>query len=189
VNSIALPAARAPFALASLLAAALVPSLSFSLTAQQRAPSSVNEQRQAMRRLSFLSGRWSGPATVFVGPGKTLSLTQTERVQYKLDGLVLLIEGKGTSADGKVLFSALATVAYDEAAHGYRLRAYNDGHYLDTDLSVTSSGFSWGFTSGPAHILNTMNLTAKGGWHEVTQAALGGGPPHPRVDMTLHRLP
>ena len=30
-----------------------------------------------------------------------LHLTQTEDVEYKLDGLILLIEGKSTSPDGK----------------------------------------------------------------------------------------
>ena len=73
-------------------------------------------------------------------------------MQYKLDGLVLLIEGQSTNADGKVSFSALATIAYDDASHAYRFRAYNDGHYVDTELTATSDGFSWGFTAGPARI-------------------------------------
>ncbi|HTV55830.1 MAG TPA: hypothetical protein VMI06_13080, partial [Terriglobia bacterium] len=47
-------------------------------------------------------------------------INQESDVQYKLGGLVLLIEGKSTSADGKILFSALATIAHDDAApvHG-----------------------------------------------------------------------
>jgi hypothetical protein len=181
--------AHARFVLAILLAAALIPSLRSFRAAQGPAPNSVNEQREAMRKLLFLRGRWSGLASVVIGPGKTLHLTQTEHVQYKLDGLVLLIEGKGTAADGKVLFSALATVAYDEATHGYRFRAYNDGHYLDRELSVTANGFSWSFTAGQAHIVNTMDLTDKGEWHEVTQMTFGGGPPRPSMEMTLRRLP
>jgi len=75
----------------------------------------VEVQRAAMRKLSFLAGHWSGPVTVARGPGEPLHLTQTEDVEYKLDGLVLLVQGKGTSPDGKVQFSALGTIAYDDA--------------------------------------------------------------------------
>jgi hypothetical protein len=173
----------------TLLSAAFVIASNLTLLAQQPASSSVEIQREAMRKLSFLAGHWSGPVTIIPGPGEPLHLTQTEEVEYKLDGLVLLIEGKSTSADGKTLFSALATVAYDDASHSYHFRAYHDGHYLDTELSVLDQGFSWGFTSGPAHIVNTMHLTAKGEWDESTEVTVGSNPPHRSVEMLLQHQP
>jgi hypothetical protein len=163
----------------------LMISLGLSLTAQQN----VDAQREAMRKLSFMTGHWSGPVTIVRGPGEPLHLTQTEDIVYKLDGLVLLIEGKSTSTDGKVPFSALATISYDDATHSYRFRAYNDGHYIDTELSVSSGGFSWSFMSGPAHVVNTMHVTSKDEWNEVTEVTVGSNPPHRSVDMLLHRLP
>ena len=179
-----------PFLSTTSLAAALMISFSLlSLAAQQPVSNSVDAQREAMRKLSFLAGHWSGPVTIVHGPGEAIHLTQTEAVEYKLDGLVLLIEGKSTSADGKVLFSALATIAYDDASHTYRFRAYNDGHFLDTELSVPANGFSWSFTAGPAHIVNTMHLTGKGEWDEVTEATVGSNPPHRSVDMQLQHQP
>src|SRR5579863_3135783 len=116
-----------------------------ALPAQQPPPSGADLQREAMRKLAFLAGRWSGPVTIVMGPGEPLHLTQTETVAYKLDGLVLLIEGQSTAATGKAQFQALATVAFDDATHAYRFRAYHDGHYLDTELTVSADGFSWGF--------------------------------------------
>ena len=156
-----------------------------ALFAQSPASNGVDAQREAMRKLSFLAGRWSGPLTIFRGPGEPLRLTQTENVEYKLDGLVLLIEGKSTGADGKAMFNALATVAYDDASHTYRFRAYNNGHYIDTELSVPTNGFSWGFTSGPAHIVNSMHLTSKGEWDEVTDVTVGNNPARHSVEMLL----
>jgi hypothetical protein len=173
----------------TLLATAFVILLSLSLPAQQPPSNSVDVQGEAMRKLSFLVGHWSGPVTIVRGPGEPLHLAQTEDVEYKLDGLVLLVQGKSTSADGKVLFSALATIAYDDASHTYRFHAYNDGHYLDTELSVPTNGFSWSFTSGPAHIVKTMHLTAKGEWDEVTDVTVGSNPPHRSVDMHLQHQP
>jgi hypothetical protein len=172
----------------TLLAALMIPS-SLLLAAQQPPSNGVDVQRQAMGKLSFLAGHWSGPVNVVRGPGEPVHLTQTEDVAYKLDGLVLLIEGKSTSADGKVEFSALATVSYDDASHTYRFRAYHDGHYLDTELSVPANGFSWSFTAGPARIVNTMHLTSKGEWDEVTEATVGSNPPHRSLDMLLQHQP
>lgn len=177
------------FLSATLLAAASVLSFSLSLAAQQPATNSADVQREAMRKLSFLAGHWSGPVSIVRGPGEPLHLTQTEDVEYKLDGLVLLIEGKSTSADGKVAFSALATIAYDDASHTYHFRAFHDGYYLDTELSVPANGFSWGFTAGPAHIVNTMHLTDKAEWDEVTEVTVGSNPPQRSVDMQLRHQP
>jgi hypothetical protein len=175
----------ARFLSTTLLAAAFMISFNLSLAGQQPPSNSVDVQREAMRKLSFLAGHWSGPVTIVRGPGEAPHLTQTEDVEYKLDGLVLLIQGKSTSADGKLLFSALATIAYDDASHTYHFRAYNDGHYLDTELSVPANGFSWSFTAGPAHIVNTMHLTGKGEWDEVTDVTVGSNPPHRSVEMLL----
>jgi hypothetical protein len=174
-----------PFLSTALLAVVFMISFSLPLAAQQPVSNSSDAQREAMRKVSFLAGHWSGPVTIVRGPGEALHLTQTEDVVYKLDGLVLLIEGKSTSADGKVQFSALATIAYDDTSHTYRFRAYHDGHYLDTELSVPANGFSWSFTAGPAHIVNTMHLTGKGEWDEITEATVGSNPPHRSMDMQL----
>ncbi len=173
----------------TLLPAAFMLLFSLTLVAQQPVSSSVEAQSEAMRKLSFLSGHWSGPVTIVRGTGEPLHLTQTENVEYKLDGLVLLIEGRSTSASGKVMFSALATIAYDDASRSYRFRAYNDGHYLDTELSVLDHGFSWGFTSGPAHIVNHMQSTAKGEWNEFTEVTVGSAAPRRSVEMLLQHQP
>lgn len=182
------PSALLPFRSATLLVAFMI-FFSLSLAAQRSVPNAVDAQREAMRKLSFLVGHWSGPVTITLGPGGVLHFTQTEDVEYKLQGLVLLIQGKSTSNDGKVRFSALATIAYDDSSHSYRFRAYNEGRYLDTELSVPDHGFSWGFTAGPAHIVNTMHLTSKGEWSEVTESTVGSNPPRRSVEMLLHHLP
>ena len=103
-TSIATPLAVATFVFA------------FSLPGAAQQSPNIEAQREAMKKLSFLAGHWSGPATIAPGPGEPLHLTQTENVEYKLDGLVLLIEGRSTGADGKAQFEALATIAYDDAS-------------------------------------------------------------------------
>jgi hypothetical protein len=53
----------------------------------------IDAQRAAMKKLSFLVGTWSGEASVLRGPGQFVALFQSEEAQFKLDGLVLMIEG------------------------------------------------------------------------------------------------
>ena len=171
------------------LAGAFIFSLSLAAVAQQPVSNGADIQRDAMRKLAFLVGRWSGPVTVTRGPGEPLHLTQSEDVQYKLDGLVLLVEGNSTSPDGKAPFSALATISFDDATGTYHIRAYNNGHYLDAELFVLADGFSWSFLAGPARIVNTMHLTGKGAWQEVTDVTVGKAPPRRSVEMLLQHLP
>lgn len=177
-----------PIAPTTVLSALFLITFTLSLRARRPDSNNVAVQREAMRKLSFLAGHWAGPVTIFRGP-EALHLVQREDVEYKLDGLVLLLQGKSTRADGNNEFSALATIGYDDASHTYRFRAYNEGRYLDTELSVAGNGFSWGFTAGSAHIVNIMHLTDKGEWNEVTEATLGNSPPHRSMDMLLQRQP
>jgi hypothetical protein len=149
----------------------------------------VIKQQEAMKKLAFLVGRWSGPATISRGPGNPLQVTQTEEVQYKLDGLLLLIEGSSRDAAGHIVFRALATVSFDEASNTYRFRAYNGGHYLDTEFAISVKGFTWSYDAGPAHIKNAMSLTDKGEWSETTEATVGNNPPRPSVQMLLSHQP
>jgi hypothetical protein len=153
--------------------------------AQPAAQSGSAVQREAMQKLAFIAGRWSGPVTITQGPGEPLKLTQTEDVQYKLDRLVLLVEGKSTDASGKTMFSALAVISYDDATEAYRIRAYHDGRYVDAELKVSPDGFSWGFPAGPAQVMNTMHLTGKGEWQETTEVSFGSNPPQRSVEMLL----
>jgi hypothetical protein len=171
------------------IAAIVLAASTMTVTAQQPPSSSVTAQREAMKKLAFLAGSWSGLVSISRGPGEPVKLTQTENVQYKLDGLVLLIEGQSVGTDGKPQFQAMATISYDDAAHVYRFRAYNDGHYIDTELTLNPDGFAWGFHAGPAKIQNTMHLTAKGEWQETTDVTFGSNPPQRSVDMLLQHQP
>ncbi len=154
-----------------------------------RAPN-VEAQRTAMKKLDFLAGTWSGDVRVHLGPGNPMELAQTENAQYKLDGLLLLIEGTGRNkTDGKPVFRALATVSYDDAAGQYRMRAYNDGRYMETELKLPESGkgFAWGFTIGQAQMSYVMALNDKGEWTETGDMTIPGQPARRVVELNVRR--
>jgi hypothetical protein len=147
----------------------------------------VAAQREAMKRLGFLVGTWTGDAFTRQ-PGQTIKVRQTEQVAYRLDGLLLLIEGTGRNPDsGEIQFRALATIAYDDAAKVYRFRAYNDGNYMDTELKVPANGFAWGYKAGPAQIAFVMKLDDKGDWVETGEVTMPNGPAQRIFDMTVSK--
>ena len=152
----------------------------------QQAPDTA-AQKEAMQKLSFLVGKWEGDASVLTMKGP-VKVRQTEVVQYKLDGLLLIVEGTGRDPErGNVVFQAFATIAYDEAAKVYRFRSDNDGRYLDTGLTVDGRGFSWGYEAGPAKVQFTMRLNDKGEWVEKGEVMAGGNPPRKTFDMTVRK--
>ena len=144
-------------------------------------------QRAAMKKLEFLVGKWSGDATV--NRGRPIAIKQSEVISFKLDGLVMVVEGTGRNSDGVIQFQAFATISYDDVAGQYRFRAYNEGRYLDTDLEVTEGGFAWGYAAGPLKVRNVMKLTAKGEWQETTESEYGNTPPRKSVEMLLKKIP
>jgi hypothetical protein len=154
--------------------------------AQPQRPN-VKAQGEAMKKLAFLVGTWTGDATT-VRPNQKIKVKQTEEVSYKLDGLVLLIEGTGRNPEnGEVMFRALATVSYDDAAGVYHFRAYNEGSYLDAELKVPDRGFEWGYKAGPAQIAFAMKLNDTGDWVETGDVTVGNTPAQRFFDMTVRK--
>ena len=56
---------------------------------------------KAMNRLAVLEGNWEGQGWYQAGPdAKRRHFTRTQNIQRKLDGQLLIIEGRGHAADG-----------------------------------------------------------------------------------------
>ncbi len=145
-------------------------------------------QRSAMQKLSFLIGKWVGEASVLRGPGEPVQLLQTEEASYKLDGLILLIEGVGRSkSNGQPVLQAFGIISYDDEAQTYRMRAFNDGRYLETDVKLSPEGreLTWGFTLGDIRTSSTLRIDDKGEWTELAHITLGSQPPRKLLELTV----
>src|SRR5579859_1334275 len=97
----------------------------------------LDAQRAAMKKLGFLVGKWAGEARLQRGPGESVVLVQTEEAQFKLDGLILEIEGIGrTQPDNKPVLQALGIISFDDETGTYHMRAFNDGRFLAEDVKL-----------------------------------------------------
>jgi hypothetical protein len=148
----------------------------------------VNAQREAMKKLGFLVGQWSGEGRMLRATGEWIEITQTEHVEYKLDGLLLVIEGVGRAkTDGRPVLQAYGIACYDDATGKYYMRAFNDGRWLETetDLSGNGKGLTWGFTVGDIRTKSTMRLTDAGEWTESHEITIGTQPPRKFMELTV----
>ena len=83
-----------------------------------------------MKKLGFLVGKWVGEARLLRGPGEPVILAQTEEAQFKLDGLILEIEGIGrTKLDDKLVLQALGIISFDDETGTYHMRAFNEAAF------------------------------------------------------------
>ena len=156
--------------------------------AQQPHTPDLDAQRAAMKKLDFLVGKWSGEARMLRAPGDQVVMTQSEEAQYKLDGLILSIEGVG-KANGKPVLQALGIVSYDDETGTYHMRAFNDGRFLETEVKLLpeGKGMTWGFTLGQYRTAAVMRIDEKGAWTEQHEITIGTQPPMKFMEVSVTR--
>jgi hypothetical protein len=147
----------------------------------------ISEQREAMKSLAMLDGVWRGPAVTTLPDGKKFELTQTERVGPFLDGSVKVIEGKGYSPDGKVVFNAFGTITFNPQSKAYTLHSHAQGYSGTYSLKPTGEGFTWEIPAGPVTMRYTTTIK-DGVWHEVGDRIMPGGQSVRFFEMKLNRL-
>ncbi len=145
-------------------------------------------QRAAMKKLSFLVGKWTGEARIFRGVGESLELVQTEVAEFRMNGLVLMIEGIGcAAADGKPALQALGMISFDDESGTYHMRAFNDGRYLETEVMLAENGIgmTWGFTLGEIKTSSLMRIGELGDWTELHEITIGSQPPRRFMEVRV----
>lgn len=142
----------------------------------------------AMQKLSFLTGEWEGGGTMAMGPGPRLAFTQSERIQFKHDGTLLVIEGQGKAPQtGAVVHDALAVVTFDPAAGKYKFRSFAAvGRFADTEATVEGNRMVWWLNAGPQKIRYTIDVD-NGVWREIGERSPDGTTWVGFFEMTLRK--
>ncbi|HYI12167.1 MAG TPA: DUF1579 family protein [Thermoanaerobaculia bacterium] len=153
---------------------------------------SVNPE---MRKLDWLVGEWKGEATVQMGPGPAQTVVQHERVQSKLDGKVLLIEGLGKrkmedGSAGATVHDALAILSYNPEKKNYRFNTWlADRPSGEAVLEVTGPTTAvWGLETPRGRMRYTVDLTEKGEWLEIGEWSTDGTKWTKFIEMRLSKV-
>ena len=150
----------------------------------------LTAQRAAMKKLGFLVGKWNGEARLLRVPGEWMDLHQSEEAQYKLDGLILVIEGVGrTKSDGRLVLQAFGVISFDDETATYRMRAFNDGRFLESEVKLLDQdkAISWGFALGPITTKSVLRINESGEWTELAEIKIGSESPKTLLELTVRR--
>jgi len=120
-----------------------------------------------------------------------VELFQTEEAQFKLDGLILVIEGTGkTLSEDQQVLQALGIISYDDESATYHMRAFNDSRSLETELKLLSDtqGLAWGFTMGDIQTKSVLRINEKGEWTELHEIVIGFQLSKKLMEMTVRLI-
>ena len=190
MKSLSVPFARRIMTRTFILSALMValPMAMFGQTGSPPDPATlIAQQRDAMAPLAFLNGAWRGPGWIILPDGNKVAFTQTERIGPFLEGSVKVIDGRGYSSDGKLIFNAFGVLSYDSAQHSYSMHSYAQGHSGDFDFKPSANGYTWEIPAGPMTIRYTAHVK-DGVLHEVGVRILPGKDPVQFFGMNVRRV-
>ena len=157
------------------------------LTALSAQENTAELQRGEVKKLESMVGQWKGSGWIQQG-AKRETFTGTETVQRKLDGLALLVEGKFSNAEGKIIHETLAVLDFAPKAAKYRFRTYlATGRSGEQDFKIVADGFEWGFQSPMGTIRYTIK-TANDVWFEIGEFSKDGKSWMKFFEMKLDRV-
>lgn len=146
----------------------------FVLASAAQTPPSTDALRVEMRKLDKLVGQWKGSGWIQQGP-KRETFSGTENVQIKVDGLAVLIEGKFSNPEGKVIHETLAAMSYDPKLAVYRMKTYlANGMSGEFDFKLAGENYEWGFKTDAAGTIRYTISTTQNTWLEIGEFSRDG---------------
>jgi hypothetical protein len=151
--------------------------------------------KEKMKVFASWTGRWQGEGSMQMGPGEPKKSSVDERIDYKLDGMILQVEGIGKAVDPStkqesVVHHAFAILSFDKGTNQYKFRTYlKDGRSTQAWFNVISdNNYQWGFDTPQGKIRYTivMNPGAKT-WNEIGEFSADGTTWRKFLEMNLKK--
>lgn len=117
-----------------------------------------------MKKLERLAGNWEGSGWMMTADRQKHNFNQSEQIQFKLNGTILQVEGKGVS-NGEIIHQAFAIFNYDQEKGHYIFRSYlKDGKYGDYKAEFIEDRIFWYPTDFIRYIIE---INEEGKWVEI----------------------
>lgn len=142
---------------------------------------------QSEHPLGFMFGEWVGDASGVAPTGEPYQVTQTERVGPMIDGDIVVIEGRGYSDSGELVFQAVAIASPTGQEGSWEMRSYTMGEGNTFPLEPTKNGFVWSAPAGPNAIIRYSAVIKGDQWNQVGEYIVEGGEPRKVFEMHLVR--
>jgi hypothetical protein len=153
------------------------------------------ERGQSIQDLHFLIGKWKGEGWRLMPDGEKTYLVQTEVVESKQNGDVLIIEGVGIDKESlrtkpRVVHNAFAIVYFNMEIRKVQIMAFNRGRRIVTEPDIINDrSFQWGFILPEVgQFRYLIELTDFGEWHEIGEFSPDGQQWIQNLEITLTRV-
>lgn len=146
-----------------------------------------------MRQLKFFAGRWKGDATITQQGGVVVNVNQEEAIEFRLDSLILQLEGVGRkkTEPGKISFHALGFINFIAAKNKFEMKSFlMDGKQTDAFFKIVDTNkYDWGFDVPGGKIVYHITVDPKiRTWNEIGEFSSDGTQWHPFFEMNLTKL-
>ena len=152
--------------------------------------------KEKMTSLASWAGTWKGEATMQMGPGQMSKAIMEERIESKLDGTIIVVEGVGkvpgsSASEERIVHQAFAVLSYDSNSGEYKFRSHlSDGRSSDAWFKIVgANSYQWGFDTPRGKIrYNIMIDTSKKTWNETGEFSQDGNTWMKFLDMNLTKV-
>ena len=153
--------------------------------------------KEKMKVFALWEGKWKGEGWMQMGPGEPKKSSVEEKIEFKLDGMVLLVEGMGKAINPStqqetIVHQALGTLSYDAGSTQYKFKTYlRDGRSADAWFNVTGENtYQWGFDiPNRGKIKYTIKLDGvKKTWNEIGEFSADGTAWNKFFEMNLTKV-
>ena len=151
------------------------------------------EASPVMKKLGTMAGEWRGTSWAMTPQGR-VSIDSWEKVESKLNGLVLFVHGRHTSLaktdSGRVVHEAAGMLYYDGGKQQLKFVPVRfDGGVIETHAKETDKGMEWGFAipGGAGHVRYNVDLSQPDTWIETGEFSRDGASWMPVMQLNLKR--
>ena len=152
--------------------------------------------QEKMSALQQWVGRWQGEGSMTTPTGEVRKSNVDERIEFKLDNTVLLVEGIGKSNDATtnkeiVTHHALGVLSYDVNTSQYKFRSWlKDGKSTEAWFNVTGENqYQWGFDTPQGKVRYSIVLDPlKKTWNEIGEFSRDGNTWRKFFEMNLKKV-
>lgn len=144
-----------------------------------------------MEAVSWLVGEWEGEGWMVTGPNERHEFRGREKVESRLDGQVLVVEGRHFAKEdpAQPVHSALALISYDAMRKRYRFQAHASGRpAMDAAAQVEDGMFVWTMETPGGAIRYRIRQGENGEWFETGERSAGPDRWFPFFEMKMTRI-
>jgi hypothetical protein len=134
-------------------------------------------QIEAMAKLAHMAGEWNGEGWMDMG-ARRATFRGGERVQSKLDGSVMLVEGSFFSTIGErevPVHTTLGVIWFDPASKKYRFNTWlATGTAGQHELELLESGWRWQLETPRGGTMRYTTKLTEDEWLEIGERSTDG---------------